>query len=58
MRFPSVSRIEKILEIPRDKAKDVRAIIDGKENPRDYKRVEDWVRQCRHAPALVECQSS
>ena len=53
-RFPSVSRIEKLLEIPREKAREVRGIIDGSIDPEGYSSVEKWVGQCLNRPRGIE----
>lgn len=53
-RFPSVSRIEKLLEVSREKATEVRGIIDGTRDPECYESVQKWMKQCYHRLSEVE----
>jgi hypothetical protein len=49
--YPSIKTLQTIAG---DRAKDLRAIIDGTADPKRYENVEAWVRQCFHEPTDLE----
>lgn len=53
-RAPSASRLCRALNIAREDALRIRALIKGAADPESYDTARDWVRQCYHRPRRME----
>lgn len=52
--YPSVKTIEQRLGVSKDAVAKIRGLMEGTENPNDYKSVKKWMQRCYYKPRKVE----
>ena len=52
--YPSVKTITQRLSVSKEKAKEIRGLMEGDINPDDYESVKKWMQRCYDKPRRVE----